>query len=282
MAHSSRAASRMTAAAQQHQRGGLVATGCWSTSWAPRPAGSSARGTQPRIVYNLDRINRIMAGGPVIKIVTIRDTFAGVTGLILATHGASAGDRPAARHRPGARDGGRVGRRGDARIRDPHSQRRRLRRPGPGPPVRCRLPRQRRRQSGVQPGGDQRLETRSRSGGPCGLRVIATPGHTFTHLEMCSNTLQQQRRIGRPRASSPPCARWVTGYGQGFLVARPMGAPGVEVSTSTSDDDQTGRTQPPVSTRQPASAVDVSIPDGSRVLPVNHPVLLVLGRRAGS
>jgi hypothetical protein len=40
--------------------------------------------------------------------------------------------------------------------------------------------------------------------------------------------------------------------------------------------------QPSRNVRQLASAVDVSIPDGSKVLSVKYPQILVLGRRAGS
>jgi len=74
------------------------------------------------------------------------------------------------------------------------------------------------------------------------------------------------------------------GYGQGFLVARPMGAPGVEALIRTSGNAEDGPPQsgPSRNVRQPASAVDVPIPDGSKVLPVKYPQILVLGRRAGS
>jgi len=74
------------------------------------------------------------------------------------------------------------------------------------------------------------------------------------------------------------------GYGQGFLVARPMGAPGVEalIRTSGNKEDGPPRGGPSRNVRQPASAVDVPIPDGSKVLSVKYPQILVLGRRAGS
>ncbi len=74
------------------------------------------------------------------------------------------------------------------------------------------------------------------------------------------------------------------GYGQGFLVARPMGAPGVEalIRTSGNAEDGPPPSSPSRNVRQPASAVDVPIPDGSKVLSVKYPQILVLGRRAGS
>jgi EAL domain-containing protein (putative c-di-GMP-specific phosphodiesterase class I) len=84
------------------------------------------------------------------------------------------------------------------------------------------------------------------------------------------------------------------GYGQGFGVAKPMGAPAVEAMIRTSsgpgdgiDDmgDEPGDHQDEPSSRnvrQPASAVDARIPNGSKVLPVKYPQILVLGRRAGS
>ena len=80
------------------------------------------------------------------------------------------------------------------------------------------------------------------------------------------------------------------GYGQGFLVARPMGAPGVEAMIRTSggpgdigDEPGADRGEPPSrNVRQPALAVDARFPDGSKVLPVTYPQILVLGRRAGS
>ncbi len=94
-------------------------------------------------------------------------------------------------------------------------------------------------------------------------------------LRVIAEGIEQPRQLAALREMG-------CGYGQGFLVARPMAAPGVEalIRTPTAAD---GRTSGPSrNVRQPASAVDASIPDGSMVLPVKHPQILVLGRRAGS
>jgi diguanylate cyclase (GGDEF)-like protein/PAS domain S-box-containing protein len=73
-------------------------------------------------------------------------------------------------------------------------------------------------------------------------------------------------------------------YGQGFFVARPMDSSGVEAllggpSDGAGGDDPDER--PSRNVRQPPPSVDVRIPDGSKVLSVKYPQILVLGRRAG-
>ena len=68
------------------------------------------------------------------------------------------------------------------RRRDPHAQRLRHRRAGPRPGGRGQLPRQRRRSGPLRPDPGPGRRQPATIGGAMRLRVLATPGHTFTHL----------------------------------------------------------------------------------------------------
>ena len=117
--------------------------------------------------------------------------------------------RPAARHRPGPRAGGPRAGADHARVRDPHPQRLRHRRPGPGGAHGAAYFVNADDDVVLRPHARSATARSCRSARRMRVRALATPGHTFTHLSYAldGRTVQPvggvHRRIAAVRRHRP-------------------------------------------------------------------------------